>query len=57
MRERGLQVDHTTIYRWVQHYAPVMLILVGTYLVAFIATALPARSASRLRPAEALRYE
>jgi IS6 family transposase len=22
MRERGLTVDHTTIYRWVQHYAP-----------------------------------
>lgn len=22
MRERGLQVDHTTIYRWFQHYAP-----------------------------------
>src|SRR5689334_10016579 len=22
MIERGLQVDHTTIYRWVQHYAP-----------------------------------
>ena len=22
MRERGLQVDHTTIYRWAQHYAP-----------------------------------
>ncbi len=22
MRERGLQVDHTTIYRWVQHYTP-----------------------------------
>lgn len=22
MLERGLQVDHTTIYRWVQHYAP-----------------------------------
>jgi transposase, IS6 family len=22
MVERGLQVDHTTIYRWVQHYAP-----------------------------------
>ncbi len=21
-RERGLHVDHTTIYRWVQHYAP-----------------------------------
>ncbi len=22
MRERGLQVDHTTIFRWVQRYAP-----------------------------------
>jgi transposase, IS6 family len=22
MRERGLHVDHTTMYRWVQHYAP-----------------------------------
>jgi IS6 family transposase len=22
MRERGLSVDHTTMYRWVQHYAP-----------------------------------
>ena len=22
MEERGLAVDHTTIYRWVQHYAP-----------------------------------
>ncbi len=22
MLERGLQVDHTTIYRWVQHDAP-----------------------------------
>src|ERR1700730_4766274 len=24
MRERGLPVDHTTIFRWVQHYAPEM---------------------------------
>jgi IS6 family transposase len=24
MRERGLQVDHSTIYRWVQRYAPVL---------------------------------
>ena len=24
MQERGLSVDHTTIYRWVQHYAPEM---------------------------------
>ena len=22
MLERGLQIDHTTIYRWVQYYAP-----------------------------------
>lgn len=22
MRERGLHIDHTTIYRWVEHYAP-----------------------------------
>jgi transposase, IS6 family len=22
--ERGLTVDHTTIYRWVQHYAPIL---------------------------------
>jgi transposase, IS6 family len=22
MLERGLHIDHTTIYRWVQHYAP-----------------------------------
>ncbi len=22
MRERGLSVDHTTVWRWVQHYAP-----------------------------------
>jgi len=22
MRERGLFIDHTTIFRWVQHYAP-----------------------------------
>jgi IS6 family transposase len=24
MMERGLPVDHTTIYRWVQHYAPAL---------------------------------
>ena len=22
MLDRGLEVDHTTIYRWVQHYGP-----------------------------------
>ncbi|AIK95642.1 IS6 family transposase [Candidatus Odyssella acanthamoebae] len=25
MVERGIEVDHTTLYRWVQHYAPLML--------------------------------
>ena len=24
MSERGFEVDHTTLYRWVQHYAPEM---------------------------------
>jgi len=24
MAERGLSLDHTTIYRWVQHYAPIL---------------------------------
>src|SRR3954469_22421969 len=24
MVERGLSVDHTTIYRWVQHFAPLL---------------------------------
>src|ERR1043166_8479827 len=24
MLERGLSVDHTTIFRWVQHYAPIL---------------------------------
>lgn len=24
MAERGLSVDHTTVYRWVQHYAPLL---------------------------------
>jgi len=33
------------------------LILAGSYLVAFLATVLPARAASRIRPAEAIRYE
>lgn len=24
LEERGVDVEHTTIYRWVQHYAPEM---------------------------------
>lgn len=24
LAERGVDVDHTTLYRWVQHYAPEM---------------------------------
>jgi transposase-like protein len=22
MRERGLSIDHTTVWRWIQHYIP-----------------------------------
>ncbi len=36
---------------------PLALILVGSYLIAFITTVLPSRAASRVQPAEALRYE
>ena len=25
MAERGLSVDHSTIYRWVQRYAPIIM--------------------------------
>jgi len=25
MAERGLEIDHTTMYRWVQHYAPKLM--------------------------------
>jgi IS6 family transposase len=24
MAERGFSIDHTTLYRWVQHYAPAL---------------------------------
>ncbi len=35
----------------------ITLILVGAYLATLVTTYLPARSASRVAPAEALRYE
>ena len=35
----------------------ISLILVGAYLATLVTTFLPARSASRVAPAEALRYE
>ncbi len=34
MRERGLHVDHTTIYRWVQRYAPELEQRCRSYLKA-----------------------
>ena len=37
--------------------AQIALILIGAYLATLITTYLPARSASRIAPAEALRYE
>jgi putative ABC transport system permease protein len=36
---------------------PLALIVIGSYLLAFLTTVLPARAAARIRPAEALRYE
>ncbi|HVA92396.1 MAG TPA: FtsX-like permease family protein [Chloroflexota bacterium] len=36
---------------------PIILILLGSFLVAILSTVLPARRAARLPPAEALRYE
>ena len=32
MRERGLSLDHTTIYRWVQAYAPELEKRIRPYL-------------------------
>ena len=39
------------------NYGDVAVIVVGTLLISFIATIYPSRSASRLDPAEAIRYE
>jgi putative ABC transport system permease protein len=38
-------------------FGQVILLLLGSYLVAFLCTVLPAHRASRVPPAEALRYE
>lgn len=35
LEERGVSVDHTTIYRWVQHYAPEMQKRMKSYLRPF----------------------
>ncbi len=43
--------------RWVVPWTQIIVIVVGTYLFALLATYLPARQASRIYPAEALRYE
>ncbi len=31
LRERGVEVDHTTLYRWVQRYAPELEIRLARY--------------------------
>ena len=35
LAERGLSVDHTTIYRWIQHYAPELRKRVAWYQKSF----------------------
>ena len=55
---RFFVVDKT--FGTVTFHVPVLeisLILVGAYLATLVTTFLPARSASRVAPAEALRYE
>jgi len=32
MRERGLEVDHSTVFRWVQRYAPEINKRIHTHL-------------------------
>jgi len=39
------------------NYGDVVIIVVGSLLISFLATIYPSRSASRLDPAEAIRYE
>ncbi len=55
---RFFVVDKT--FGTVAFHVPVIeitLILVGAYLATLVTTFLPARNASRVAPAEALRYE
>jgi len=39
------------------NYGDVVIIVIGSLLISFLATIYPSRSASRLDPAEAIRYE
>ena len=39
------------------HWAKVLLIGLGAYLISVLATYLPSRQAAAVAPAEALRYE
>ncbi len=51
------QIMHQVSQEFPFPLGPVVLLLLGSYLVAFLCTVLPARRASRVPPAEALRYE
>jgi ABC-type antimicrobial peptide transport system permease subunit len=51
------QITSTTYPSFPIPVIPLALIVLGSYLVASLTTVLPSRAASRVRPAEALRYE
>ncbi len=53
----ALQVARATYHDFPLPILPIVLILLGSFLVSFVSTTIPAQQASRLPPAEALRYE
>lgn len=52
-----LQAAHANTQDFLLPVVPAILLVLGSYLIVFVCTWLPARRASHLPPAEALRYE
>jgi ABC-type antimicrobial peptide transport system permease subunit len=51
------QITSATYPGFLVPIIPLVLLMIGSYLIALFTTVLPSRAASRVRPAEALRYE